>query len=383
MKRNEQLALLWLTERAGLSVQNKVLDKAFLPSFFEMDKNDWLKCGLNESQAKRLSDQRSIKGLESRLDKMLESGINIVHRDSGKYPFTVECASDLPPVLFVKSKHDILYRDGVGVVGSRKATTYGLDVARQIGREAALRGLPTVSGAALGIDTAAHNGSLDSGGATIAVLGCGMYHTYPKSAGPLLERIYENGMVISQFAPNVPPDRKTFPIRNAVIAALTSSVVVVEGASKSGARHTAKYAKQYGRKLFAVPGEISRPQATLPNQLIREGAKILLNPADPVDALAEKSGKNTTKQRSNKQVAMTFDKNGASDIKSNAGILDKLEPVQRKLLNHIQNSSGSIDDILTADIADSGQINQILLELELQGLVKQEGGRHYVCLLHN
>lgn len=371
MNRDEQLALLWLTEKAGASVIDKVIAKAGESSFFDIDKTEWMALGITEKQAERLSDKKGFAGLEKRLDRMLSMGIRILNRNSNEYPYTVECSDKLPPILFVKSKNKCFFKDGVGVVGSRKATAYGLEVARYIGREAALRGIPTISGAALGIDTAAHNGSLDAKGPTVAVLGSGMFHVYPKSAGPLLEKISENGMVISQFAPNVPPDKKTFPIRNAIIAALSSSVVVVEGTANSGARHTANYAKKYERKIFAVPGEISRPQAVLPNRLIKEGARILLNPADPVDVLMEKSG----------QVALDFKQSKKSSLKTD--LTDKLEPIQKKLLKQIQNVSGSIDDILTAEIAGASVINQHLLELELKGFIKQEGGRNYVCLLND
>jgi DNA processing protein len=174
----------------------------------------------------------------------------------------------------------------VAVVGSRQATFSGVEIARAIGRELGAAGIQVVSGMALGIDAAAHDGALDAGGSTVAVLGCGIDICYPPRHATLRSRIAESGSVITEEPAGTPPLKYNFPKRNRIIAALALAVVVVEATERSGALSTARWAADLGREVLAVPGSIRARQSSGTNLLIRDGARPFLGISDLVETLA-------------------------------------------------------------------------------------------------
>jgi len=175
----------------------------------------------------------------------------------------------------------------VAVVGSRRATLAGLAVARRLGGELADAGVQVVSGMALGIDGAAHQGCLDAGGSTVAVLGCGIDVCYPVRHRELRDRIVASGCVLTEEAPGTQPLKGRFPKRNRLIAALAQAVVVVEATARSGALSTARWAADLGREVLAVPGSITVPQSLGANLLIRDGARPFLGVEDLFEAVPE------------------------------------------------------------------------------------------------
>jgi DNA processing protein len=175
----------------------------------------------------------------------------------------------------------------VAVVGSRRATFGGVEIAQSIGRELAAAGIQVVSGMALGIDAAAHAGALDAGGTTVAVLGCGIDVCYPSRHADLRARIAATGSVITEEPAGTPPLKYNFPRRNRIIAALAHAVVVVEATERSGALSTARWAADLGREVLAVPGSIRARQSSGTNLLIRDGARPFLGVGDLFDAVEE------------------------------------------------------------------------------------------------
>jgi DNA processing protein len=173
----------------------------------------------------------------------------------------------------------------VAVVGSRRATFGGVEIARSIGADLAAAGVQVISGMALGIDAAAHLGALDAGGVTIAVLGCGIDVCYPPRHRDLRERIAAAGSVITEEPPGTPPLKYNFPKRNRIIAALAHAVVVVEATERSGALSTARWAADLGREVLAVPGSIRARQSSGTNLLVRDGARPFLGIEDLFDAV--------------------------------------------------------------------------------------------------
>ncbi len=173
----------------------------------------------------------------------------------------------------------------VAVVGSRRATFQGVDIARSIGSELGAAGIQVVSGMALGIDAAAHTGALDAGGSTVAVLGCGIDVCYPSRHAELRARIIAHGCLITEEPAGTPPFKHNFPRRNRIIAALAHAVVVVEATERSGALSTARWAADLGREVLAVPGSIRSRQSSGTNLLIRDGARPFLGIGDLVDAV--------------------------------------------------------------------------------------------------
>jgi DNA processing protein len=178
----------------------------------------------------------------------------------------------------------------VAVVGSRRATFGGVEIARSIGRDLAAAGIQVISGMALGIDAAAHTGVLDAGGTTVAVLGCGIDICYPSRHADLRARISAAGSVITEEPAGTPPLKYNFPKRNRIIAALAHAVVVVEATERSGALSTARWAADLGREVLAVPGSIRARQSSGTNLLIRDGARPFLGIADLFDAVEELRG---------------------------------------------------------------------------------------------
>ncbi|PYL26791.1 MAG: DNA-protecting protein DprA, partial [Verrucomicrobia bacterium] len=191
------------------------------------------------------------------------------------------------PALFVRGE---LHTDdalAVAIVGSRRATPYGIAAAERLASDLAARGVTIVSGLARGIDTAAHRSALAAGGRTLAVLGCGVDVVYPPENGPLVRAIESHGAILSQFPPGMPALAGHFPARNRTLAGLALGVVVVEAAERSGALITAGFAGDLGRETFAVPGRITSPTSAGANRLIQDGAKLVTCWQDIVSELPE------------------------------------------------------------------------------------------------
>lgn len=209
--------------------------------------------------------------------------IRVAPHDPG-YPLQLRDGPE-PPVLDVRGsirREDAL---AIAIVGTRRPTPYGLDVAERLARDLAARGVTIVSGLARGIDTAAHRGALAGGGRTIAVLGSGIDRVYPPENRALADEIARQGAVLSQFARGAPPLPHNFPVRNAVIAGLGVGTVVVEADDGSGALITAAHAAERGRLVFAVPGPVTSAGSRGTNALLRDGATLIRDWTDIVDEL--------------------------------------------------------------------------------------------------
>jgi DNA processing protein len=272
------------------------------------------------------------------------------HGEHGFPPILDDLLFDPPAWLFVRGRPLDTNQMRVAVVGSRKCSSLGREIAHDIGRRLAGAGVGVVSGAASGIDGAAHRGALTAPGPTVAVLGSGIDVAYPGSNAGLIERIASVGTVISEYPPGMPAEPRNFPARNRIIAALGRALVVVEGAAKSGSRISVDHALDLGRDVFAVPGPVTSPLAETPLQLIREGATMIRG-AD--DLLADLE---------------------IADLLLKAPPPDLAEDERRSyqalagpsLPDALARAAGlSIPDVMTA-----------LVNLELRGLVRSVGGRY-------
>ena len=205
----------------------------------------------------------------------------------GQYPKLLAATADPPLGLFVRGRLE--ERSTVAIVGSRKATPYGIQVARLLGEELGNAGVVMVSGMARGVDEAAHRGALTAGGPSWAVWGTGPDRIYPPEHGELAEELAANGALITEYPPGTPPRRHHFPERNRILSGLAQAVVVVEAAARSGALITARLAMEEGREVLAVPGNIFSELSVGPNTLLRVGARPLLTPRDLFDAIGYES----------------------------------------------------------------------------------------------
>ena len=198
-----------------------------------------------------------------------------IRRGGEYYPALLETIHRPPDILYGTGNAGVLKNRCVAVVGARRATSYGKWAAYQIGRRLAESGLTVISGMAYGCDAEAHRGALEAGGATAAVLGCGVDICYPAANAALRRRIAENGLLLSEYEPGTPPRPYRFPQRNRIISGICEAVVIAEAGLSSGSLITAECAAEQGRRVFAVPGSISAPGSLGCNKLIQDGAELV------------------------------------------------------------------------------------------------------------
>lgn len=215
----------------------------------------------------------------------MTSGFRWLARDDDAFPALLRAIHDPPAGLFLRGDADaeLLSRRAAAVVGARSCSPYGAQVARAVGRELAAAGVVVVSGLARGIDGQAHRGALESGGPTVAVLGCGIDRNYPAVHAELAARIAGSGLIVSEYGPGIEPAPWRFPARNRIIAGLCAAAVVVEARDRSGALITADFALEEGRDVFACPGEITSSLSAGTNALLRVGAVPLTSPRDVLE----------------------------------------------------------------------------------------------------
>jgi DNA processing protein len=262
------------------------------------------------------------------------------------YPESLRDAADAPWALIARGDASLLEGlepfGAVTVVGARRATSYGREIARELGRELASAGMVVVSGLAFGVDACAHRGALDAG-RTIAVLGCGPDVAYPASHRSLWRRIAERGLVLSEFPPGSTPWRWTFPARNRIMAALAGMTVVVEAAARSGSLITADLAADLGREVGAVPGPVTSRASAGPNNLLAGGACLVRDAQDVLDALLGPGSR-------------TVARCGPA-----------LEPILATILAAVETGEASCDAVAAATGVSGPEAGAALARLELLG----------------
>jgi DNA processing protein len=299
-----------------------------------------------------------------------DGSTRVLTRAAAEYPSRLAEIPDAPATLHVRGR--LLDEDAlaVAIVGSRRATTYGLEVAETLAADLAARGVTIVSGLARGIDSAAHRGALRVGGRTLAVLGSGVDVIYPPENRRLAVEVAERGALLSQFAPGTPPLPQNFPIRNQVIAAMSLAVVVVEAAERSGSLITARLAAELGREVLAVPGRITTPESRGANRLIQDGAHLALGWEDVVAVLPE---------RWKACVAETAAIGAAGDAAVAGRDAAEGEPSgYKKILALLGEDPVDIDHVIERSGLGAGRVSAALLDLELEGRVRQIEGKRFV-----
>lgn len=239
----------------------------------------------SELQIARILDKNSIKDLTQYEKKVRIKGAEILTDFDDDYPEALKSIDDRPMILYVRGSLKKEDAAAIGIVGSRKATSYGKWACEKISGDLAGLGVTIVSGMASGIDTYAHRAALDSEGRTIAVLGCGVDVVYPQKNKTLYEEISSNGAVISEFPLGTQPLPFHFPMRNRIISGLSLGIAVIEAQEKSGSLITASYAASQGKDVFAVPGNINSLYSSGTNLLIKDGAKPLLTTEDIIEEI--------------------------------------------------------------------------------------------------
>jgi DNA processing protein len=311
--------------------------------------------GITPALAKAIVSFRDWGQIEARISQVEAFGAEIVTQADPRFPKGLKEIPYPPPFLLVQGTLKPEDDRAVALVGTRAASYYGLKAGRRLARELAERGVTVVSGLARGIDTAAHQGALEGGGRTLAVLGCGLDVVYPPENRELYQRVTAQGALISEFPLGTPPEARNFPIRNRLISGLSLGVVVVEAGVKSGAGITVQYALDQGREVFAVPGPIDSPTSVGPHSLIQQGAKLVREVADILQEL---------------RTAPAFAPVAAP--RSAPAILD--DP----LLPYIGSDPVQLEELVQASHLPVPEVMSRLTILELQGLIKELPGKCYV-----
>jgi DNA processing protein len=312
--------------------------------------------GLPKKVTENLLIQRNSLDLSRILEEIRENRIEIVTWDDENYPRRLKEIDNSPPVLYIRGSLEIEDDWAVGIVGTRRVTSYGRQVAEEIAAFLARNGVTVVSGLARGIDAIAHKAALKHGGRTIAVLGSGVDQLYPPEHRQLALEMIENGAVISDYAPGTPPDAGNFPPRNRIISGLSLAVIVVEAGQKSGALITSTFAAEQGRDVYAVPGNIYSPQSKGTNFLIQQGARPLIDLEDILETL---NIERMIEHQSARRV-----------LPSNS--------IEAKIAELLDYEPAHIDEIIDQSGFSIEDVSSALALMELKGMVKHVGGMHYV-----
>lgn len=297
-----------------------------------------------------------------RVDKVMqwldEEGIKVVTILSDAYP-TLLLETDAPPIcLYCKGNTDLLNTMCCGVVGTRKPSDYGKVVTKQFVEELASSGLTIVSGMATGIDTIAHETTLAQEGSTIAVLAGGFHHVFPASNHQLFKKLCETNLVVTESLPNVVPASYLFPARNRIIAGLSKAVLITEAGVKSGSIHTKNYAKLYKREIFAVPGKVTSPESEGTNQIIKEIPNSICLSTQDIFARLGILGKKIDKKSS-----------------------IQLDIIEQTILKYILADKKTYQEILEYTNMKPNELNNVLFNMQLKGLVEKLAGNAYIALI--
>jgi DNA processing protein len=314
--------------------------------------------GLSARLVENLLQVRAEVSLNEIWDRLQSHGIEVLTWEDDGYPKRLMEIDQPPPVLYVRG--DLLPQDefAVAIVGTRRVTAYGRQVAENVAGFLARNGLTVISGMARGVDAVAHKAALDAGGRTLAVLGNGVDRIYPPEHRKLAEMIMQNGALISDYPLGTPPDSLNFPARNRIISGLAQAVVIVEAGDRSDALITASFAADQGRDVFAVPGNVDAPQSVGTKRLIQQDAHPLVNPQEILETL----NLTLVNQHQEARVVLPADVNEA------------------QLLRVITQEPVHIDEICNQTAMPIETITATLAMMELKGMVRQVGGMHYISV---
>ena len=303
---------------------------------------------------------------------MVKHNIKLLNIFDDRYPNNLKQIYDPPIALYYKGKFQI--NDfTIAIVGSRRTTNYGAHSAKTLSYQLALRGIQIVSGLARGIDRIAHEGCLDASGKTIAVLGCGLDSIYPPENKGLFEKIIKSeGLILSEYPPGMPPLQHNFPARNRIISGISSGVLVVEAARRSGSLITVSYALEQGREVFAVPGNIDSAYSNGTNHLIKDGAKMVINVEDILEEFQYGEIVNNDITTNNPSIAFR---------NKNFSIFKGLNTEEIRIVKIISNGIHHIDEIIERSNISAREVNNLLFMLEMKGIITQQPGKMFeMCL---
>lgn len=410
---------VWLQNCLGYANPKINIIRRFYPSiedFYKGGVKEWKLCGCFTKKEINNLCTNTLHNANIIIEKCNKLGYKMLTPDMEEYPNILKEIYDPPAVLYVNGVlPDVDNTLSIGIVGTRNATNSGKKLAFSISYNLAKSGVSVVSGGALGIDSAAHTGTIMAQGKTICVMGCGLNYNYLTTNAKLRYQISQNGAVISEYQPDIAPQKYSFPQRNRIISALSQGLAVIEAGEKSGALITVNIALNQNKDIFAVPGDVTNTVAYGTNLLIKQGAKPITTANDIIEEYKEKyfmeisetidtdnisnqifekipsmnkkpisvnkiistnleSGMNS----SNKDKFITNSKNLDNDIKHEKKQLTSVSENAKKIYDIVYENPSAVDDIALKINLSTNKIIQGLTELELEGAVlKKSGGKYF------
>ncbi len=363
---------LHLTPGLGARLTAKLLRAFGSPEgVFRASLTELEACRLPAAAAQAVASHAGFREAENELAEVRRIGCHLVHWKEATYPQRLLEIYDPPPLLYVRGDPGILNRHAISLVGTRRPTPYGNQIAERLSRDLAERVLLIVSGLARGIDSSSHRGACSSArGVTAGVLGCGIDVVYPKENRKLFAEVEKRGALISEFSLGTHPAPENFPVRNRIVAGMAVGVVVVQGAQYSGSLITSRLAMEFGREVFAVPGNVTEPASFASHQLIKQGAKLVTGWEDVIEELPTeiRSELFPVETTTTQDRALLFEQ--------------ALSAVEKKLYDLIRMDTPiHVDELVETTGLNSSETLAALCEMEMRGIIRQMPGKQFVRVL--
>jgi len=359
---------LSLVTGVGSRTAGRLLEHFGSPTnVFAASRSELQAFGLEDEVIARIHSAEPRRQAEEEVAKLGKLGAEVLTLEDPRYPPLLRRIYDPPIVLYALGQVEALTAPTLAIVGTRRPSPYGVNVAMELARDLAGRGLAIVSGFARGIDAAAHRGALEAKGRTIAVFGTGLDIVYPREHRALAEEIRRQGVLLTEFPMGVSPLPQNFPFRNRIISGMSLGVIVVEAAQQSGSLITARLALEQDREVFAIPGPITSPRSYGPNYLIKCGAKLVQYWRDVVEELPVDIRKEILRRESE----------AASGVPVQPELpLDEHEQRVLELLRF--DAPTHIDELLQRSGLAVPELMRVLLELEVKDRIRQLPGKQFV-----
>jgi DNA processing protein len=363
---------LHLTRGLGSRLTGKLLRQFGSPeAVFSASLTELEACRLPAATAQAVVSRTGYRDAEKELAEVRRTGCRLLHWQEAEYPKRLLEIYDPPPLLYVRGDLQALTHHAIGIVGTRRPTPYGNQIAERLARDLAERGLTIVSGLARGIDSSAHRGACAAArGSTVGVLGCGVDVVYPKENRKLFTEVERRGAMISEFSLGAYPSPDNFPVRNRIVAGMVLGVIVVQGAQYSGSLITSRLAMEFGREVFGVPGNVTEGASFAPNQLIKQGAKLVTGWEDVVEELPT-------------EVRAELFPVDATTAEERASLFEQaLSAAEKKLYELLKiEEPVHVDELVERTGLSSSETLASLCELEMRGIIRQMPGKQFVKVL--
>ena len=370
------LSLPWLALRLtpglGARLAGKLLRQFGGPEeIFRASLTELEGCQLPAAVAQAIFSRAAFRDAEKELAEVRKAGCRLINWNETEYPRLLQEIYDPPPLLYVRGDVQVLNRHAISIVGTRRPTPYGNQIAERLARDLAERGLIIVSGLARGIDSSAHRGACGaSRGGAVGVLGTGIDVIYPKENRKLFEEVEKRGAIITEFPMGTYPAPENFPVRNRIVAGMPLGVIVAQGAQYSGSLITSRLGMEFGREVYGVPGNITEPVSFAPNQLIKQGAKLVAGWEDVVEELP------TEIRAELFPVEATTREERASLFEQNLSPTEKLLFAMIRIEEPIH-----VDALVESTGLSSSETLAALCEMEMRGIIRQMPGKQFVRVL--